>query len=130
LNNIELGPWEGKSKESISKKYPEEWQIWLKEPEKLTIAGMEPLSSAQKRARKDLDIIIKKNTGENIIIVSHRALLKPLIASCIGIAEPYFWRIHVDTASYSIMHHSNESGFILVQLNQNKHLSDFITEWQ
>ncbi|MDD2352266.1 MAG: histidine phosphatase family protein [Candidatus Caldatribacteriota bacterium] len=130
LNNIELGPWEGKSKEYISREYPKEWEIWLKEPEKLSFSNMEPLYSVQKRAREDLDNIIKKHTGECVVIVSHRALLKPLISSCIGICQPYFWRIHLDTASYTIIHHKKEQGFILVQLNQNKHLSEFITEWQ
>lgn len=130
MNNIELGPWEGKSKLNIAEKYPNEWQIWLNQPEKLAIPGMESLDCIQERAKKDLSEIIKQFYGKTFVIVSHRAVLKPLIASCIGIHKPYFWRIHLDTASYSIIHFEEFKGFILVQLNQTKHLSEFISEWQ
>ncbi len=130
LNNIKLGPWEGKSKDYIAQKYPEQWQVWLNEPEKLIIPGMESLDAVQERAKRDLDDIIKHHWGETVIVVSHRAVLKPLIASCLGLSKPYFWRIHLDTASYSIIHYERKQGFILVQLNQNKHLTEFISEWQ
>jgi probable phosphoglycerate mutase len=130
FNNIMLGPWEGKSKDYIAQKYPEQWQVWLNEPEKLIVPGMESLDSVQERAKRDLDDIIKHHWGETVIVVSHRAVLKPLIASCLGISSPYFWRIHVDTASYSILHYHKRQGYILVQLNQNKHLDEFISEWQ
>lgn len=130
LNNIMLGPWEGQSKGCIAEKYPEQWKIWLNDPEELDIPGMESLDSVQKRAKSDLDNIIQNHWGETVALVSHRAVLKPLIASCLGIKKPYFWRIHLDTASYSVVHYRKEQGFILVQLNQNKHLSEFITEWQ
>jgi phosphoserine phosphatase len=130
MNNIELGPWEGKFKEFIAQKYPEQWQVWLNEPEKLTVSGMESLDQVQKRAKKDLDDLIKQYFGKTIVIISHRAVLKPLIAACLGINKPYFWRIHLDTASYSILHFEKKQGFILVQLNQNKHLNEFISEWQ
>ncbi|MFW5879595.1 MAG: histidine phosphatase family protein [bacterium] len=130
LNNIELGPWEGKSKDYIAQNYSEQWQVWLNEPEKLILPGMESLDSVQKRVKRDLDDIIKHHWGETVIVVSHRAVLKPLIASCLGINSPYFWRIHLDTASYSTIHYEKKQGFILVQLNQNKHLNEFISEWQ
>ncbi len=130
INNIELGPWEGKPKEYIAEKYPEQWQVWLNEPERLEVPGMEAIDQLQERVRKDLDKIVEQYYGQSIVIVSHRAVLKPLIASCLGINKPYFWRIHLDTASYSTIHFKKSRGFILVQLNQNKHLKEFISEWQ
>jgi probable phosphoglycerate mutase len=130
LNNIKLGPWEGQSKVYIAQKYPEQWKIWLNKPEELDLPGMESLDSVQKRAKDELDNIIQSYWGKTVVLVSHRAVLKPLIASCLGIKKPYFWRIHLDTASYSIIHYEKKQGFILVQLNQNKHLDEFISEWQ
>jgi probable phosphoglycerate mutase len=130
LNNIMLGPWEGQPKDYIAQKYPEQWKVWLNEPEKLDIPGVESLDEVQERAKSDLENIIEQHWGETFVIVSHRAVLKPLVASCLGIKKPYFWRIHLDTASYSILHYQKRVGYILVQLNQNKHLSEFITEWQ
>jgi broad specificity phosphatase PhoE len=129
INNIELGPWEGQVKQVIAREYPEQWKIWLHEPEKLSVPGIESLKQVQKRARSALDEIVKKCTGKTLIIVSHRAVLKPLIASCLKIGKPYFWRIHIDTAAYSILHYKKRLGYTLVQLNQNRHLTKFISEW-
>ena len=130
LNNIKLGPWEGKHKDYIAQKYSKEWQIWLEEPEKLRVTGMETLDSVQERIRNELDLLISKHVGKTIVIVSHRATLKPLIASCINIKKPYFWHIHIDTASYSILHYREKQGFVLVQLNQNRHLKEYMSEWK
>ncbi|HPK86915.1 MAG TPA: histidine phosphatase family protein [Atribacterota bacterium] len=130
MNNIKLGPWEDKAKDFIARQYPEQWAIWLSEPEKLVLTGMETLDEVQQRARKGLNNIIKNHAGDTVIIISHRAVLKPLIASCLEMAKPYFWRIHMDTAAYSILHYDQLRGFVLVQLNQNRHLGKYISEWE
>lgn len=130
INNIELGPWEGKSKKYIAQKYPEEWSIWVKEPEKLRISGIETLDNVQQRAKRELENIITVSSGKTVVIVSHRAVLKPLIASCLEINKPYFWRIHIDTAAFSILNYEKQRGYTLTQLNQNRHLSEFVTEYQ
>lgn len=130
LNNIELGPWEGKTKQSIAEKYPEQWKIWLQNPEELEVAGIETMDQIQNRTKKVMDNIINNLAGETVIIVSHRAILKPLVASCLKICKPYFWRTHIDTAAYSILNYEKERGYTLIQSNQTRHLSEYISEWQ
>ncbi|MDH7499739.1 MAG: histidine phosphatase family protein, partial [candidate division NC10 bacterium] len=65
---------------------------------------------------------------KTIAVVSHRAVLKALIARCLDIREPYFWKIHLDTASYSLLEHRLERGYALTLLNQTHHLADFVRE--
>ncbi len=48
---------------------------------------------------------------------------------CLGIASPYFWKVHMDTGSYSILVHDDLHGYSLFSLNRTDHLSGFITEW-
>jgi len=98
-------------------------------PEKLQVEDMETLYEVQKRAKICLDNLVSKHKGETLAVVSHRAVLKPLIAACLNIASPYFWRIHLDTASYSLLSHKEGRGYCLVQLNQTKHLKEYVTEW-
>lgn len=126
--NISLGPWEGKPKEFIRESYPEEWRIWLEEPEKLVLPGAETIPQVQERAYKALLRIIEQRPGQTIAVVSHRAVIKPLLAACLGIRSPYFWRLHVDTASYSILRHWPNRGFMLMLLNQTRHLKDLVVE--
>ena len=129
FNNIELGSWEGLKKEKIAAQFPKEWELWINNPELLQVEGMENLNKVQKRAKKCLDNLVQENNGKTFVVVSHRAVLKPLIAACLNIAPPYFWKIHLDTASYSLLSYGKRTGYCLIQLNQNKHLRDFVTEW-
>ena len=130
FNNISLGLWEGKPKKKIKEEFPEEWNIWLSNPERLRLKGAESISDVQRRAFANLNHLTKTHQGSTFAVVTHRAVLKPLIAGTLKIAEPYFWKIHVDTASYSILTHDPKRGYCLILLNQTKHLDNFITEWE
>ena len=129
FNNIELGSWEGRFMKEIAEQYPEEWELWVHNPEKLKVKNMETLYDVQKRAKTCLDNLVSKHSGEILALVSHRAVLKPLISACLNIVSPYFWKIHLDTASYSLLSHKKERGYCMMQLNQNKHLKEYVTEW-
>ncbi len=131
FNNINLGPWEGRKKEEIKKLYPDLFELWVNYPEKLRLEGAETLEEVKKRSFKALDRIVKECLEKGvskIAIVTHRAVLKPLIAAALDIKEPYFWKIHVDTASYSILSHDGKRGYILKMLNQTKHLKSYVEE--
>jgi broad specificity phosphatase PhoE len=129
FNNIELGSWEGCFKKEIAELYPKEWELWINNPEKLRVQDMETLYDVQKRAKACLDSLVSKRNGETFAIVTHRAVLKPLIAACLNIASPYFWKTHMDTASYSLLSHKEDKGYSLIQLNQTKHLKEYVSEW-
>lgn len=129
FNNMALGKWENRKKSEIEQEYPEEWNLWLSHPERLHISGAETLPDVQRRSIANLNMIVASHKGETIAVVSHRAVLKPLLAAALGIAEPYFWRTHIDTASFSILTHENRRGYCLLSLNQTSHLEHLIREW-
>ena len=129
FNNIQLGSWEGRFKKEIAELYPKEWELWVNNPEELRVKDMETLYDVQKRTKACLDNLVFQHIGETFAVVTHRAVLKPLIAACLNIASPYFWKIHLDTASYSLLSHKKDKGYCLLQLNQTKHLKEYVTEW-
>ncbi|MCF4113882.1 MULTISPECIES: histidine phosphatase family protein [Dethiosulfovibrio] len=128
INNISLGRWEGRRKDEIAEEEPELWSLWLNAPEKLNFPGMEPLTNVMKRSREKLDSLVELHRGKTIALVSHRTVLKPLVSSCIGIGDPWFWKLHFDTASISVMVHDGR-GYSLTALNRTDHLSDYESEW-
>jgi len=127
--NIALGRWENRKKSDIEQEYPEEWKLWLSHPERLHIAGGESLGDVRRRAFANLDALVKGHSGGTLAIVSHRAVLKPLLAEVLDIGDPYFWKVHLDTASFSILKHEKDRGYCLISLNQTYHLKQFISEW-
>lgn len=123
FNNIKLGEWEGKKKDYIEKHYPKQFNTWLTRPHKLRMENMESLPEIEKRVLEKIASLMRIHSG-NIIIVTHRTVIKPAIAALIGISEPSFWKIEVDTASISIIECSNGQ-WTLKNLNINHYLDDY-----
>ena len=128
LTNITLAEWENTPKSVIKKRHPDLWRLWVSEPEKLNFSGMETLEQVQRRSHAAVLEIVESEKSGVVGIVTHRAVLKPLFAAMLDIPAPYFWKIHVDNASYSIAEHRPGRGFTFTLINQNKHLSEYVRE--
>jgi broad specificity phosphatase PhoE len=129
FNNISLGIWEGQPKTDIAERFPDQWKIWLENPERLAVEGSESLDDVLKRSMEALGRAVAKYRGKTFAAVTHRTVIKPLVAGCLGIPSPYFWKVHMDTGSYSILVHDDLHGYSLFALNRTDHLSGFTTEW-
>lgn len=127
FNNISLGAWEGQSKEVIKKQYPEQWEIWKKNPEALELEACETLKDVQKRALAGVDTILKKHPAETVVLVAHRAVLRPLIAGLLGMSSPYFWKIHMDNCALSVIE-TFQDCFMLMSHNYTDHLTNYLIE--
>lgn len=120
--NIKLGPWEGRLKTEISVESPELWKTWLNMPEDLRLDGAETLDEVMDRSLKELHSLIEIHSGHTFAIVAHRGLLKPMLSGALEIAKPRFWRLHIDTASFSILTYDDTHGFCIMGLNFTEHL--------
>lgn len=131
FNNMRLGVWENRKKDELEKEFPEMWKLWLTNPESLNIEGAETSDNVQARAFAALNGIVNSHRGARIAVVSHRGVLKPLIAAALGIAKPYMWRIHLDNASCSCLTYTQERGYTLIKSNSVEHLQgiSFVREF-
>ena len=129
FDNIQLGEWEGKSRDEIKAAYPDLWKIWLTSPETLSFPGFETFEQVAARSLAALKHILGKHSGQTIAVVSHSVVLRILIALTLEISQPYFWKLKLDNASFSILEHRPERGFTLALLNFSGHLSH-LTRWQ
>ncbi len=128
FNNIELGNWQGKPKEDIKRDYPELWHQWVYEPDALQIPDGETLVNIVNRIKPAIKQIIRDDAGRDVVIVSHRSILKLTMGCLLGLEKNYFWKFHVDNCSYSIFKYSEDRGIMVTLLNQTKHLPGFVTE--
>ena len=129
FTNVALGPWEGRLKEEIAQECPVEWSLWLHHPERLRLPQGETLGDVARRALSNLEHLVRTYPGSTFAVVTHRTVLKPLLATCLGMAEPSFWRTHVETASISRLRHTPRQGYCLTGLNDTHHLESFQSEW-
>jgi len=71
LREINLGIWEGLTREEIVAKYPEEYKQRLKDLTNYRIQGGESFKDLQERVVKKLMEILKEHKGNNIMLVAH-----------------------------------------------------------
>ena len=122
FSNIRLDPWQGRLKSEIAASEPELWNTWISDPESLVLDGAETLDQVMERSLAGLQRLMEKHKGETFAVVSHRGVLKPMLSGALGIAKPRFWRLHMDTGSYSLLTHDDVHGFCLMGLNYSEHL--------
>ncbi len=123
FNNINLGIWQGKEKEKVKKEYPNEWNLWINDPDNFKIQGGETLEEIRNRIEKGIKKLIKRKE-KNIAIVTHRSILKVIFAYILDLKKEYFWKFYFDNASYSIFKYKKEMGFQIFGLNINTHLKN------
>ncbi|HEX7502506.1 MAG TPA: histidine phosphatase family protein, partial [Acidobacteriota bacterium] len=101
VNNLDLGAWSGRSKKEIAGEEPELWRRWLEEPERMSFPGGESLAAMKARARH-FNLLLAEAGEERIAVVTHRSVLKALLAEALGLGQPWFWKFHLDNASVSV----------------------------
>ncbi|MCK5833925.1 histidine phosphatase family protein [bacterium] len=124
FNNIDLGDWTNRLKSDIMAEYSELWETWITTPEHMQIPNAETIEQVRMRSFDAIKRLVDTHSGERFAVVTHRAVLKPLIAALLNIPEPYFWKLHLDTASYSIFRYSRIRGWTLINFNLTHHLSN------
>lgn len=128
LDNLDLGEWSGKDKALVKKNFPGKWETWIKHPESITFPGGESLGDVWKRSKAFLDKIAS-GSAETVAAVSHRSVVKVILAAAIGLEKYFYWKFHLDNASVSLVYFEEERGFTLVKVNDTHHLSDTVMEW-
>jgi broad specificity phosphatase PhoE len=109
VNNLDLGRWAGRKK-------------------KMSFPGGEALAAVKARTRH-FNLLLAAASEERIAVVSHRSVLKALLAEALGLGEKWFWKFHLDNASVTVLLHDGMRGFVLAKLNRTEHLADYIFEW-
>ncbi len=89
LREINLGPWEGKTRKEAQLSHPVEFNNFWNQPEQYLLFGAETYEELQKRVASEIKSIFLDNPGENILIVSHWIAIKVVIAYFSGKALSY-----------------------------------------
>jgi len=122
FHNISLGIWEGRPKAEIRQEQPELWAQWVHAPEALAVPGGETIPQVRERARQGIVAVLARHPAETVAIVTHRSVLKTILAVILGLEQDYFWKFYLDNCSYSVAEYQRPFGFTLTCLNECCHL--------
>jgi probable phosphoglycerate mutase len=104
LREIGYGAWEGMTIPEVKSKYGADYESWLNDPGTVAPTGGETAIQVADRALKVVGEIQDKFATGNVLIVSHKATIRVIISSLIGI-DPgqYRYRLGCPVCSLSIV---------------------------
>ena len=98
FRELEMGPWEGMSEADVGKRYPDEWKTWHTKPAELMLPGRETLDDLLQRVLDGVRNISREMAGQNVIIVTHVAIIRVLMLWCSRKSLNLYKTIHVPNA--------------------------------
>lgn len=124
LREISYGKWEEQTVESVKQNYQDDYLRWLAEPAWNSPTGGETAVQVATRATSVIAEIVKNYSTGNILIVSHKATLRIILCSLLGIdLGRYRDRLNLLVASVSIVKFDLH-GPLLQVLGDRYHLPD------
>jgi len=80
LKEINLGPWEGKTRKEMKKSHPYEYNQFWNNQDKFFLSGAETYQQLQNRVVMELNNIFQKEQNKTILVVSHWIAIKAATA--------------------------------------------------
>ena len=123
LNEIAYGKWEGLTKEKVNEDYHDDYVSWLADPAWHAPTGGEPAHVVARRGSQVIEQIQQQFTDGNILMVSHKATIRIILCSLLGIDVGRFrYRLVCPVGSVSVVEFT-ANGPMLQKLADRSHLS-------
>ncbi|GIP26144.1 phosphatase [Paenibacillus sp. J23TS9] len=115
LMEMRFGIWEGQVHSEVQTHYPEQWDRFWNNPEEFAIANSETYAQVRTRALNLLNEIIRKHSGESLLIVTHTIVIKLLMAHYQGTDLKQLWKsTEIQPASLSRVDISGKTAKIVL----------------
>jgi len=124
LNEIGYGEWEGLTREIVEREYHDDYVSWLADPAWHAPTGGELAVEIARRSLRVVEEIMEQFTDGNVLIVSHKATIRIILCSLLGIDVGRFrYRLVCPVSSVSVVEFTSE-GPLLRSLADRSHMSD------
>jgi broad specificity phosphatase PhoE len=124
LQEIAYGKWEGLSKETVAEKYKDDYVKWLADPARHAPTGGELATTVAERGLRIIHEIRERFDAGNVLVVSHKATIRILLCSSLGIDVGGFrYRLGCPVASLSTVEFT-ANGPMLQTLADRSHLDE------
>jgi broad specificity phosphatase PhoE len=124
LNEIGYGEWEGLSKKTVERHYHDDYISWLADPAWHAPSGGELAVMIARRGLQVIEEIKQQFADGSILVVSHKATIRIILCSLLGIDVGRFrYRLVCPVGGMSIVEFTSE-GPLLQALADRSHLSE------
>ncbi|MBV8518676.1 MAG: histidine phosphatase family protein [Acidobacteria bacterium] len=125
LREISHGHWEGLSRAEVEQRYGAEYAAWEADPFTFAPEGGESGVEVLARALPALREIVTRHPGERVLVVSHKATIRLLLSSLLGIdARGYRDRLDQAPACLNVLDFRGVTQPRLMLFNDTSHYSE------
>jgi probable phosphoglycerate mutase len=121
LAEVDFGAWEGLTFAEVEKAYPVEMAAWLASAAAAPPGG-ESFAAAGRRVGRARETILAAHPGAVVAVVTHVTPIKTLIRLALDAPPASLFRIHLDTASLSIIDYFGDDNCSVRLVNDTAHL--------
>ncbi|CAO2199747.1 unnamed protein product [Urochloa humidicola] len=120
---------EGMSNADAKKQYPELYTKWREDPANFHVNGIYPIRELWGTARQAWEQILL-TPGENLLVVTHKSILRALICTALGLPPERFRAIDVNNGGMCVFTVNKQGEAMLQALNMTAHMySDHTYEY-
>jgi broad specificity phosphatase PhoE len=125
LREISHGRWEGLTRAEVEARYGDEYASWEEDPFTFAPEGGESGVAVLARALPALRTIVTKHPGQRILVVSHKATIRLLLSSLLGIdGRGYRDRLDQAPACLNVLDFRDPVHPRLMLFNDTSHYSE------
>lgn len=137
LREIRHGRWEGLTRAEVEERFGDEYTAWQEDPFTFAPVGGESGVEVLARALPALRAIVTKHPGQRVLVVSHKATIRLLLSSVLGIdARGYRDRLDQAPACLNVLDFRDPVHARLMLFNDTSHYSqkprevtDSLSKW-
>jgi probable phosphoglycerate mutase len=122
LVETDFGAWEGLTFDEVQRGWPIELTAWLSNSNATPPDG-ESFSAVAARVRRSRDELIAKHPGSTVVVVTHVTPIKTLLRLALDAPVITMSRLHLDTASLSIVDYYADGTPSVRLVNDVSHLA-------
>lgn len=124
FDEIGYGKWEGLTKATVERDYHDDYLRWLADPAWHAPSGGELAITIAQRSLQSLDEIQRQHNSGNVLVVSHKATIRIILCSLLGIDVGRFrYRLGCPVGSVSVVEFTL-AGPLLHSLADRSHLPE------
>jgi broad specificity phosphatase PhoE len=124
LNEIGYGSWEGRTKADVDQNYHDDYVNWLADPAWHAPTGGELAVEVARRSLQVVEDITERFRDTNVLAVSHKATIRIILCSLLGIDVGRFrYRLVCPVGSVSIVEFTSHGPLLKVMADRS-HLTE------
>ncbi|WP_375474842.1 bifunctional RNase H/acid phosphatase [uncultured Jatrophihabitans sp.] len=121
LVETDFGEWEGKTMAEVAAADQAALDAWLASPD-VAPPGGEPFTAVDVRVLRARDALLSAHAGQTVVVVTHVTPIKVLVRFALDAPPVALYRLHLDTASVSIVDYYVDGNCSVRLVNDTSHL--------